>query len=61
MKYLVLGAGGMAGHIISRYLYEKGNEVLGFDRNTVHHCPSISGDARDKDFIINIRLRRFVS
>jgi dTDP-4-dehydrorhamnose reductase len=47
MKFLVLGAGGMAGHTIATYLSEQGHEVLGFDRVTVSHCPSVSGDARD--------------
>lgn len=54
MKYLVLGAGGMAGHVISRYLLEQGNDVLGFDRNKVNHCPSVAGDARDKEKIIDM-------
>lgn len=32
MKYLVLGAGGMAGHLISQYLLEQGEEVEGIAR-----------------------------
>lgn len=54
MKYLVLGAGGMAGHVISKYLLEQGHDVLGFDKNKVSHCPSVSGDAQNKDLIIDI-------
>ncbi len=54
MKYLVMGARGMAGHVISQYLYENGHEVLGFDRNKVTHCPSVAGDAKDKDFVVDI-------
>lgn len=33
MKYLVLGAGGMAGHMISTYLLEKGEDVEGLAMN----------------------------
>ena len=47
MKFLVFGAAGMAGHMISMYLIEQGHEVLGFDRRKVGHCKSIVGDARD--------------
>ncbi len=52
MKFLVFGAGGMAGHTISTYLQEQGHDVLGFDRTKVLHCKSIVGDARD---LIGIR------
>lgn len=38
MKYLVLGAGGMAGHIISNYLLEQGEEVDGLERRELDYC-----------------------
>lgn len=51
MKFLVLGASGMAGHTISLYLNEQGHDVTGFDRNKVSHCKSIIGDARNTESI----------
>ena len=51
MRFLVLGAAGMAGHMISSYLFEKGHHVVGFDRSEVSHCESIRGDARNLDFV----------
>jgi dTDP-4-dehydrorhamnose reductase len=57
MKFLVLGAGGMAGHTISIYLQEQGHYVLGFDRIKVSHCESVIGDAKNltvvKEIITN--------
>ena len=32
MKFLVLGCNGMAGHMISLYLKERGHQVQGFAR-----------------------------
>lgn len=55
MKLLVLGANGMAGRMISTYFYEKGNEVVGFDRNPVNHCSrGYVGDARNEQLIIEM-------
>jgi dTDP-4-dehydrorhamnose reductase len=51
MKFLVLGAGGMAGHMIATYLVEQDHEVLGFDREKVRYCPSLAGDARDLESV----------
>lgn len=51
MKFLVLGASGMAGHTISMYLQEQGHDVLGFDQKKVAHCESVVGDARDTGFL----------
>ena len=47
MKFLVLGCNGMAGHTISLYLKEQGQEVLGFDRTKSIYVDSVAGDARD--------------
>ena len=38
MKYLVLGAGGMAGHIITNYLIEQGEEVEGLEIRNLSYC-----------------------
>lgn len=55
MKLFVLGANGMAGHMISTYFIEQGNEVVGFDRSAVKHCSQgISGDAQDKDLLVSV-------
>lgn len=47
MKFFILGCNGMAGHLISLYLQERGHEVLGFDRKKSNLINSIAGDARD--------------
>ena len=55
MKLLVLGANGMAGHMISTYFMEKGDKVTGFDRAAVTHCSNgVSGDARDQDLLVSM-------
>lgn len=38
MKYLVLGAGGMAGHLIAQYLLEQGQAVEGVARRKLSFC-----------------------
>lgn len=47
MKFLVLGASGMAGHTIALYLKEQGHDVVGFDRHGGALVPGIQGDAMD--------------
>lgn len=51
MKILVLGATGMAGHIISIYLKEAGHEVTAFSRREFKYCNSINGDITDFEFL----------
>jgi len=51
MKFLVLGCNGMAGHMISLYLKERGHEVFGFDRSQPRYVDGVSGDARNTDEI----------
>ena len=51
MKFLVLGCNGMAGHLISLYLKEKGHDVLGFARTRSRLVDSVVGDASDGGFI----------
>lgn len=48
MRFLVLGASGMAGHLISLYLKESGHSVTGFSRHDLQFLDSqIIGDATD--------------
>ena len=47
MKFLVLGCNGMAGHLISLYLKERGYDVTGFARRKSAFIPSIVGDVTD--------------
>lgn len=48
MKLLVLGCNGMAGHLISIYFKEKGNDVIGFARSDSRLLDkTIIGDASD--------------
>ena len=51
MKFLVLGATGMAGHTISLYLKEQGHDVTAFSISPFPFCKNIQGDATDKDFV----------
>lgn len=45
MNFLILGCNGMAGHVISLYLKEKGHNVLGFAREESKLIDSVVGDA----------------
>ncbi|WJE46137.1 SDR family oxidoreductase [Peribacillus frigoritolerans] len=47
MKILVLGATGMAGHMISIYLKEAGHDVTVFNRRKFEYCNNIIGDITD--------------
>lgn len=56
MRYLVLGASGMAGHLICAYLSERGHDVTGISRrqcpvSTISH---IRGDALDFGFLTGV-------
>lgn len=51
MKFLVLGCNGMAGHMISLYLKERGHEVFGFDKTAPLYVNGLAGDARQTDGI----------
>lgn len=52
MKFLVLGATGMAGHTISLYLHEQGHDVTTFSKSTFPYCKNIIGDATDQTFML---------
>ena len=54
MNILVLGATGMAGHIISIYLQEAGHNVVAFSRSKFQYVDNINGDARDFDLLQKI-------
>lgn len=54
VKFLVLGATGMAGHVISLYLHEQGHDVTAFSKNGVSFCKNINGDAMEKEFITSM-------
>lgn len=45
MNILVLGASGMAGHIITLFFKEHGYNVTGFTRRPISYCKNIIGDA----------------
>jgi dTDP-4-dehydrorhamnose reductase len=47
MKVLILGAGGMAGHVVAIRLAELGHEVTGFARKKLSFCDTVVADARD--------------
>lgn len=51
MRFLVLGCNGMAGHIISLYLKERGHDVLGFALTKSALVDSVAGDATDAAFM----------
>lgn len=51
MKILVLGASGMAGHIITLYFKEQGYDVTGFTRRPITFCKHILGDAANPNDI----------
>lgn len=54
MKILVLGATGMAGHIISIYLKEVGHDVTTFSRRRFEYCNNIIGDVTNFPYLKNV-------
>ncbi len=54
IKFLVLGATGMAGHTISLYLNEQGHDVTTFSTNSFKYCKNINGDASNKNFVVSM-------
>lgn len=51
LKFIVLGATGMAGHTISLYLQEQGHNVIAFTRRPFSFCENIIGDIFDLQLI----------
>lgn len=56
MKVLVLGATGMAGHIIALYFKERGNNVIAFSREPFIHCENIVGNIFETEKIKSLLL-----
>lgn len=56
LKFLVLGATGMAGHTIVHYLLEKGHKVLTYSRNPFLYGQNINGDLTDPAFLQSLLL-----
>ncbi|MBO6303620.1 MAG: SDR family oxidoreductase [Selenomonadaceae bacterium] len=54
MKYLVLGARGMAGHLLAYYLKEMGEKVTAFARAPLDGVKTIIGDAHNIERITQI-------
>lgn len=54
MRFLVLGASGMAGHVISIYLKEKGHDVVGYCRRAVSFVEFIKGDVKNVQRLKNV-------
>lgn len=54
MKILVLGASGMAGHLITIYLKEVGHDVTAFTRRVFPWCKNIIGDAKDLELLKSV-------
>lgn len=51
MRFLILGCTGMAGHMVSLYLYEQGYDVEGFARRETGFIRTVTGDARDMELL----------
>lgn len=51
MKFLVFGCNGMAGHLISLYLQERGHQVVGFARERSRHVETVVGSAMQTDLV----------
>lgn len=54
MKFLVMGANGMAGHTICMYLKEAGHNVTGFDLRESPIVKTLTGNAQDCDMLKTI-------
>jgi dTDP-4-dehydrorhamnose reductase len=54
MRFLVLGATGMAGHVIAIYLKEQGHEVEALTRRPFPYCDSIIADVTDLPVVTGV-------
>ena len=59
MKFLILGANGMAGHMISTYLFEKGHTVITLTKSPYEVGTNIVLDARDFDTLKTVIHQEF--
>jgi dTDP-4-dehydrorhamnose reductase len=57
LKILVLGSSGMAGHMISLYLSQRGHKVHRLDRYNRSHFTCIIGDVQDVSFLRNVIIK----
>lgn len=57
MNFLVLGCNGMAGHMISLYLKEKGYNVTGYARHVSYYVQTILGDVKDLALLKDVVYR----
>lgn len=53
-KILVLGAAGMAGHLITFYFMEKGYDVTAYTRRPFPYCRNITGDALETEKFMKV-------
>jgi dTDP-4-dehydrorhamnose reductase len=58
MKILVLGATGMAGHVIATYLAESGHEVTTFSRQGITGLRGLQGDVSDTAALRDALIQR---
>ncbi|RPJ97313.1 NAD-dependent epimerase/dehydratase family protein [Rummeliibacillus sp. TYF005] len=56
MKFLVLGATGMAGHTIALYLIEKGHEVITYSRSPFSFGQNINGELTNDTFLRSLLI-----
>ena len=54
MNFFVLGCNGMAGHLISLYLKERGYSVIGFARVKSKYVDTVVGDAQNTELLKRI-------
>lgn len=54
MKFLVLGCNGMAGHVVSIYLQERGHDVVGLARRRADYVKTIVGDVKNCVFLRSV-------
>ena len=58
MQFLVIGCTGMAGHVISLYLKEKGHGVTGISRRPQSLVDGVTGDLTEPGFVREIVASR---
>lgn len=54
MKFLILGATGMAGHVIAIYLKEQGHEVTALTRRAFPYCENIIADVTNLSIVTEV-------
>ena len=59
MRFLVLGATGMAGHVISLYLKRKGHVVITYSRKPFPYCDNFNGEIIENLSLIENKIRNY--